>query len=128
MLVAHPDREFATYILQGIEQGFSIGFDHTRKSCRPAMSNMLSVTEQVEVVQAYIDKEVALGRVVSPVSSQAAPANSQITPFGVIPKSSQLGKWRLILDLSSPEWCSVNSGIESELCSLQYLWMDDMVR
>ena len=128
VLAAHPDREFATYILQGIEQGFGIGFDHAQKSCRPAMSNMLSATEQAEVVRAYLDKEVALGRVVGPVSLQAAPANAQISPFGVIPKSSQPGKWRLILDLSSPEGCSVNSGIEPELCSLQYLRMDDVVR
>ena len=128
VLAAHPDREFATYILQGIEQGFGIGFDHAQKSCRPAMSNMLSATEQAEVVQAYLDKEVALGRVVGPVSLQAAPANTQISPFGVIPKSSQPGKWRLILDLSSPEGCSVNSGIEPELCSLQYLRMDDVVQ
>ena len=45
VLAAHPDREFATYILQGIEQGFGIGFDHAQKSCRPVMSNMLSATE-----------------------------------------------------------------------------------
>ena len=127
-LAGHPDREFASYILQGIERGFSIGFDHTQNRCRPAMSDMLSATEQAEVVQAYLDKEVALGRVVGPVSPQSAPANTQISPFGVIPKSSQPGKWRLILDLSSPEGYSVNSGIEPELCSLQYLRMDDVVR
>ena len=127
-LAGHPDREFASYILQGIERGFSIGFDHTQNRCRPAMSNMLSATEQAEVVQAYLDKEVALGRVVGPVSPQSAPANTQISPFGVILKSSQPGKWRLILDLSSPEGYSVNSGIEPELCSLQYLRMDDVVR
>ena len=31
--------------------------------------------------------------------------------FVVIPKS-ELGKWRLILDLSSPEGFSVNDGVE----------------
>jgi len=47
--------------------------------------------------------------------------------FGVIPKSGQLGKWRLIVDLSHPEGGSVNDSIQLELCSLQYVHMDHVV-
>ena len=50
-----------------------------------------------------------------------------MSPFGVIPKS-EVGKWRLILDLSSPEGFSVNDGIKSELCSLSYMSVDDVAR
>jgi hypothetical protein len=42
--------------------------------------------------------------------------------FGVIPKSRQPGRWRLIVDLSC------NDGISSDLCSLQYVKVDDVVR
>ena len=38
-----------------------------------------------------------------------------------------MGKWRLIVDLSSPAEMSVNDGIEPELCSLQYLRVDEVV-
>ena len=38
------------------------------------------------------------------------PMNS-ISPFGVIPKGHTPGKWRLIVDLSSPKGGSVNDGI-----------------
>ena len=53
-----------------------------------------------------------------------------MSPFGVIPKSekSEVGKWRLILDLSSPEGFSVNGGIKRELCSLPYMPVDEVAR
>ena len=57
-----------------------------------------------------------------------APKGTQTSPFGVIPKSGQPGRWRLIVDLSSPEGRSVNGGIEPELCSLHYLRLDEVVR
>ena len=47
--------------------------------------------------------------------------------FGVIPKGNT-GKWRLILDLSSPEGSSVNDGVAPELCSMSYVSIDDAAR
>jgi hypothetical protein len=127
-LADHPDSAFRDYILGGITFGFRIGFNYARSICKPAASNMHSAMENASVVQEYIDKEVALGRVVGPVSPRAVPAGTQLSPLGVIPKSSQPGKWRLIVDLSSPEGKSVNGGIEPELCSLQYLRLDEVIR
>ena len=43
-----------------------------------------------------------------------------ISSFCVIPKCSQPGKWRLIVDLSSPKGRSINDGISAALCSLKY--------
>ena len=51
-----------------------------------------------------------------------------ISRFGVIPKSNQPEKWRLIVDLSHPEGRSVNNGISSELCSLQYMHMEEVLK
>ena len=45
----------------------------------------------------------------------------------MIPKSTP-GKWRLILDLSSPRGASVNDGISPELCHLQLASVDDAVQ
>lgn len=45
----------------------------------------------------------------------------------MIPKANQAGKWRLILDLSSPKGASVNDTIPSELCTLLYIIKDDAV-
>ena len=127
-LAGHPDREFRDYILKGISHGFHIGFNHGRYTCRPASSNMGSGSKNAEVVQAYLDKEVALGRILGPINPSSAPCGTQVSPIGVIPKSNQLGNWRLIVDLSSPEGRSVNGGIEPELCSLHYLRLDEVVQ
>ena len=51
----------------------------------------------------------------------------QLSPLGVITKMS-LGKWRLITDLSSPEGHSVNDGIPSAVCSLNYITIDDAAK
>ena len=47
--------------------------------------------------------------------------------FGIIPKSTP-GKWRLIVDLSSPEGRSVNDGVAQDRCSLSYVGVDDAAR
>ena len=43
------------------------------------------------------------------------------SPFGVISKKNRPDKWRLILDLSSPEKNSVNDGIAKELATVSYV-------
>ena len=40
----------------------------------------------------------------------------------------EVGKWRLILNLSSSEGLSVNDGIKRELCSLSHMSVDDMAK
>ena len=117
----HPDLVFRKYVLNGIWNGFRIGFNRGT-DCAPATSNMRSALGNAAVVQEYLDKEVSLGRIIGPVSPEMMPIGTQISPFGVIPKSSQPG--RLIVDLSSPDGRSVNSGIDAELCSLSYLHLD----
>ena len=52
-------------------------------------------------------------RVAGPFPSSLLP-NLQISSFGVIPKRGQPGKWRLIVDLSSPEGSSINDGIDPQ--------------
>jgi len=81
---------------------------------------MLSALEHPEVVQKYLQEECQMGRVLGPFDLGELPG-VHVSKFGVIPKSNQPGKWRLILDLSSPNGASVNDGIQKELCSLQYM-------
>lgn len=122
----HPDAEFRSYILNGIENGFRIGFNRAA-TCKSASSNMHSAIENVEAVEEYLIKEVSLGRILGLVPPEKVPVGIQLSPVGDIPKSSQPGKWRLIADLSSLDTKSVNAGIELELCSLQYLRLDEVI-
>ena len=86
---------------------------------------MASSVENPRVVEEYLAKEWELGRVIGPLT----PGSLQllINRFGIIPKSSQPGKWRLIVDLSHPVGFSVNDGIEPDVCSLSYASVDSAV-
>jgi hypothetical protein len=106
----HPDQKYAQYLLQGITEGFRVGFRYGDSVCRSAESNMQSAQQNPEVVDSYLAKEVQLGRVVAPDPQTAI----HINRFGAIPKPHQPGKWRLILDLSYPRGASVNDSIERE--------------
>ena len=80
------------------------------------------------MVSNYLEEELALNRIVELPPGQAQKLDGlQCSPFGVIPKKHKPGKWRLIVDLSSPEHFSVNDGIAKELCSLTYTSVDDVV-
>lgn len=114
----HPDRTFVGYILNGLQHGFRVGFDY---ACplQMARHNMPSALLHEPVVGEYIQKELALGRILGPFPPGALDS-LHINRMGVIPKGHTPGKWRLITDLSFPEGKSVNDGISPSLCSLQY--------
>ena len=79
--------------------------------------------DNLQVVRDYLDVELRWGVVLGPFLRQEV-SEVHISRFGVIPKSSQPGKWQLIIDLSYPEGKSVNDGISPKLCSLHYVkWM-----
>ena len=61
-MATHPDREFATYILQGISQGFHIGFNRQAVALRQAQGNMRSIASNPTVVADYLLKERTASR------------------------------------------------------------------
>ena len=125
-LAQHPDMQFADYLVQGIKHGFRIGFNHATHSTKSRPGNMRSATDNPGPVREYLDKELAAKRVVEVTGPDIALIHT--SKFGVIPKSNQVGKWRLILDLSSPLGVSVNNGIDKELCSMRYTTLDNAVK
>ena len=122
----HPDQSLVEYLLGGLRSGFRTGFIPSSTSLSSSTNNMLSATQHPEVVDQYLETECSLGRVAGPFSALPLP-NLHISRFGVIPKKSSPGKWRLILDLSSPSGASVNDGIPSDPYRLQYISVDDAI-
>ena len=121
-LSSHPDTSFASYILKGIQEGFRIGFD--RHSDLESASSNLHCDVPRKVTE-YLRREVALHRMWKfPVG--ASPRGVHRSPLGLIPKKNKPGKWRLIVDLSSPEGSSINNGIDTDLSSLHYTSVDDL--
>ncbi len=123
-LAGHPDEQFFHYLLQGMPWVFRIGFQHGSAELTSTHSNMQSARHHVLVVACYLQLELAQGRVVGPASPGDA-LWAQFSWFGVILKKSFSGEWRLSVGLSSPQGKSVNAGIPTDLCSLQYASVDD---
>ena len=125
-LATHPDQSFASYVVNGIKQGFRVGYDHSRTRAS-SESNMASAIEHPDVVSDYLQQEVSLNRMVVIPPTQVPYIHCHISPFGVIPKKAKPGKWRLIVDLSSPMNASVNDGIDKDMCSISYITIDQVV-
>ena len=119
----YPDPRLRQFLVKGLQEGFRIGYNAPRGQLRPAKRNIPSSYEHPEVVDNYLANECKLGRVLGPWLTPP-PCPIHISRFGVIPKKSQPGKWRLIVDLSFPEGASVNDGIPPSYCSLRYPSID----
>ena len=117
----HPDQRLVGYILSGLTNGFHIGFD-CRCRLRCNGRNHPSSTEQPLIVQQHIELEQARGCPLSP----SLATTIHVSPLGLVPKPHS-DKWRLIVDLSSLEGCSVNDGICSDLTSVVYASVDNAV-
>ena len=70
--------------------------------------NMHSASEHPEPVNAYVESELSVGRM---VQVAADTLGLRISQFGVIPKPHKLGRWMVNTDLSSPKGGSVNDGV-----------------
>ena len=90
-----------------------------------ALRNMPSASKKPEVVEQYIQQEVEIGNILGPFASGTAPM-VHINRFGAIPKKYQPGKWRLIMDFSFPEGKIVKDAIDTKLCSLEYITVDNV--
>ena len=121
-LSGHPDSSFASYILEGIQRGFRIGFDRSL--------NLVSASSNLhcnnpDIVSNFLRREVALHRMWQ-CPKGTIPEGVHLSPLGIIPKKNKPGKWRMIVDLSSPQGASINDGISSEVASLQYTSIDHL--
>ena len=124
-LLAHPDRAYARYICEGLQTGFRVGFQRD-SPLKSASANMTSATEHPDVIDEYLDKELARGRMLGPFTDTADLPPLQVNRFGVIPKGHNTGKWRLITDLSFPKGRSVNDGIDPAFCSMAYTTVEEV--
>ena len=86
-LASHPDQQQVSYVLQGLQHGFRLGF-HSAHRLKPAKRNKPSALHHAHIVDAYLANEVSLGRVAGPFASSPFP-RLHVSSFGVIPKKGQ---------------------------------------
>ena len=125
-LRTHPDKRFATYICSSLANGFRIGFNRQGSVLGAMARNHPSATSNREAVQDYITSEMGAGRLVGPIRESLIPF-VHVSPLGLVPKSHQPNRFRMIVDLSFPKGRSVNDGISKVLASISYASVDDAV-
>jgi len=122
-----PDKAFTAFLMRGITMGFRIGVSRGAHF-KQARRNLQSAYNCPDTISEYIRREVDLGRLAPlPPLPSLAPPLLQVSPFGAIPKKHRPNKWRLIVDLSSPEGHSINDAIQKNLCAVSYTSMDHAV-
>lgn len=127
-LRSHPDINFVSYLLHGLQHGFDAMVKcetWKTKECK----NNFSARSQPEIVSELIQKECEKGFVYGPFKSPPF-QNCSVSPLGVA-TGKYSDKKRLILDLSSPhnDTCiSVNDMIDKTDCSMSYVKIDDAIR
>ncbi len=87
-LAAHPDRLFVQYILDGIAQGFRVGFSYNSHCCVSATSNHPSANDHPEVISRCLQTEVEKGRLIGPLDPTQFPY-IHTSSLGAVPPKTQ---------------------------------------
>ena len=121
LLHRNPDTRFVDYTLQGLTEGFRVGFDWSLPLVSSAR-NIPSAYDHPREIEEYITKEIAANNFIGPLTFRSLSNGQtlQINQIGVVPKGHNSGKWRIITDLSFPPGRSGNDGIAGVKCPLEY--------
>ena len=122
-LVSHPDSDFASRVLDILDNGASTGYEGPERQIESP--NWPSTVKFAAAVQADIKSDLEKGRKVGPFHSPPL-ENFVVSPLGAFARKRS-GKVRVIHDLSWPPQRSVNDGIDRDQCSLKYISVDNAV-
>ncbi|MES9881498.1 MAG: reverse transcriptase domain-containing protein [Sedimenticola sp.] len=120
-LDGYPPAEVA-FLVSGFREGFRIpvSYDVLPRMCR----NHPSATNQYEIVNTKLKRELESGRVIGPFP---APLPDLVcSPLALIPKKES-GHYRLIHDLSYPKCNSVNMAIDKDYTQVIYDSIDTVI-
>ena len=116
----HYDEHESTVLLNGFTNGFSLHYDgpHNFRTS----GNHRSALQAQSVVDDKLLKEISFGRIAGPFTKPPF-TDFHSSPRGLIPKLD-LGKFRLIHDLSFPRGDSINFHTSKQFTSVQYETLD----
>ena len=72
-VLTRPDQSFVTYVLDGLQNGFRVGFNSASVFLKSTTHNMSSASLQSLVIDDYLHMELAKSRVAGPFSSTLLP-------------------------------------------------------
>jgi hypothetical protein len=89
-MARNPDVRYATYILDGLNYGFRIGYDPRVAELHTRGVNHPPALAKMEVVDERIRDELAASRLLEPLPPDLAPL-VHVSPMGLVPKPYQPG-------------------------------------
>ena len=116
----HPDKVFVRQIIDDLQHGCSI--DYTGPQFVHQANNLLSAHQQATVIDATLQKECEVGRILGPFQTPPLP-NFRTSGLGLVPKHDR--GWRIIYHLSAPTGHSINDFIDPFTYSRSYCSIDD---
>ena len=90
-------------------------------------TNLKSAKENIDILQANIEREIASGRIAGPFHTPPF-GNFRVSPLGLLPKRSGTNDFRVIHHLSHPAGSSVNDGIYDSNRTVNYQSIDNAVQ
>ena len=120
LLSSHPDKYLVQYVMDGLSNGFDIGFNGISSITRPR--NLLSSCENKIKISEAIDKELVRGHTSGPFPSPPF-YNLHCSPIGAVIKKDR--SCRLVMDLSQPQGSSINEYISKEEFSVKHTHFDE---
>ncbi|CAF3553719.1 unnamed protein product [Rotaria sp. Silwood1] len=128
-LVGHPDKEFTSFLLSGLREGFDTGISNIPNKPLEC-PNLRSARCDPKNVTRLVAEELNKGFLIGPYNSPPF-INYRINPIGLV-ESKYSKKKRLIVDLSAPhndkDHPSINSLIDKDSYSLSYVTVDDAIK
>ena len=103
----HLNKVFVRQLIDDLQHGCSIGY--TGPQFAHQANNLLSAHQQTTVIDATLQKECAVGRILGPFQTPPMP-NFCTSRLGLVPKHD--GGWHIIYHLSAPAGHSVNDFID----------------
>jgi len=113
------------YILSGIQEGFRVGYQGGDHRLGSAKKNMQSAEYNPQVVRDYLEAERKQGVLLGPFERSEIPSSPQL--LWCHPQVEPSRKVEVDCGLSHPESRCVNDGVNCELCSLQYVRVEEVV-
>ena len=105
-----------------MKEGFCIGLVR-EPNCQSSTGNTPSVTERADVISNFLSSQGRAGSMLGPLTSEDC-AGVITSHMAVIPKKTP-GKWRVIVDLSSPQNRSINDNLHCHIPQVSYVSTDD---
>jgi hypothetical protein len=124
----HPNKALINYLLNGLQEGFRLGF--TGERITNIMRNLSSLELSPQTLPAFINKEIELGRIAGPFSVRNPPVDKfMVNPLGLVEKRyTNPIEYRVITHHSAPHGTSVNDGIHRHEFHISFDTMKHAVR